>query len=339
MSSSSSGKSILSTRKLILFCIAWAVFSLVFFLLFSVPSPGQSLPDWYFLGITFLETGAFAIACALCLRNWKSAQIVSGRGVWLAIGLGLLSYTLGNVLFFFWGNVWGLDPAVSLGDFFYIISYLFLAWGMLQAVLPRRLNLEISQWFIIAGVGLGGVALAVFLTYFASVETAMIPGINQPAYAQESVPVDSVPLETEEVPISPPEVVPGIADEEIVDEEDASNAPGVIVFLDQVLSPLEDVAGILYLIGDCVLVIIATTLLVAFWGGRFSQSWKLIAIAAFCLYIADMFFAYNVGLDTYEEGRLWEVFWTFSAIFFALGAAVEYEISTKSRRTSRRRRS
>ncbi|MEO0825928.1 MAG: hypothetical protein AAFY67_09735, partial [Cyanobacteria bacterium J06642_9] len=169
----------------------------------------------------------------------------------------------------------------------------------------------------------------------ASVETAMIPGINQPAYAQASVPVDSVPVETQEVPISPPEIAP----EEIVDEEDASNAPGVIVFLDQVLSPLEDVAGILYLIGDCVLVIIATTLLVAFWGGRFSQSWKLIAIAAFCLYIADMFFAYNVGLDTYEEGRLWEVFWTFSAIFFALGAAVEYEISTKSRRTSRRRRS
>ena len=337
MSSSSSGKSILSTQTLILFCIAWAVFSLVFFLLFSVPAPGENLPDWYFLGITFLETGAFVIASALCLRNWKSAQIVSGRSVWLSIGLGLLSYTLGNILFFLWGNVWGLDPAVSLGDFFYIISYLFFAWGMLQAVLPRRLNLELSQWLIIAGVGLGGVALAVFLTYFASVEAAVLPGISQPAYAQTSVPTESTPTDGA-APASAPTVEPE-AGVEAAAVEEPSNAPGIIVALDNLLSPLEDIAGLMYLIGDCILVIIATTLLVAFWGGRFSQSWKLIAIAAFCLYIADMFFAYNVGLDTYEEGKLWEVFWTFSAIFFALGAAVEYEISTKSRRASRRRRS
>jgi hypothetical protein len=104
------------------------------------------------------------------------------------------------------------------------------------------------------------------------------------------------------------------------------------------LEPLVDAVGLLYLIGDIVLLVIAGTLLVAFWGGRYSQSWKLIAIAAFCLYIADMFFAYAINTDTYVEGSLWEVFWTFSAIFFGLGAVVEHAVSVNSRRSPRRRR-
>ncbi len=120
--------------------------------------------------------------------------------------------------------------------------------------------------------------------------------------------------------------------------EVASNAPGWVVSLDQALEPLESFVGLLYIIGDIVLLIIAGTLLVAFWGGRFSQSWKLIAIAAFCLYIADIFFAYAINTDTYVEGSLWEVFWTFSAVFFWLGAVVEYGISVNSRRSVRRRK-
>ena len=96
--------------------------------------------------------------------------------------------------------------------------------------------------------------------------------------------------------------------------------------------------GFLYLFGDIVLLIIAGTLLVAFWGGRFSQSWKLIAVAAVFLYLADMFFLYANNTNTYVEGVVWEVFWTLSAVFFWLGAVVEHAVSVNSRRSSRRRR-
>jgi hypothetical protein len=72
-----------------------------------------------------------------------------------------------------------------------------------------------------------------------------------------------------------------------------------VVSFDQALEPLESFVGILvHHRRHVVLLIIAGTLLVAFWGGRFSQSWKLIAIAAFCLYIADMFFAYAINAPT-----------------------------------------
>ncbi|WP_317038094.1 hypothetical protein [Nodosilinea sp. E11] len=305
-------------------CIAWGVVTLLFFLLFTAPGEDGAQPGWFLVGINLLEIGAFFLASVLCFRNWRSTQIVSGRNVWFWIGLGLLFYAMGTVLFFIWGTVWGLDPAVSLGDFFYIFSYVFLAAGMFKAVLPRRLNLEVPQWLMVVGIGLGGVLLAIFVN-LAAAEATVGPLESGP-------PIYQVAQAATEEEVAVPEI------EAAAPIEATSSAPGWVLQLDGMLEPMVDVVGLLYLIGDIVLLVIAGTLLVAFWGGRYSQSWKLIAIAAFCLYIADMFFAYAVNTDTYIEGSLWEVFWTFSAVFFGLGAVVEHAVSVNSRRSTRRRR-
>ena len=328
---SSTASSLISTNFLITLGVIWGLVSLLFFLFFSVPPPGQDRPQWYLDGITVLETGAFLLSSFLSFRNWKSGQIVSGRTVWLWIGLGLMSFAFGNLLFYLWGNVWGKDPAVSLGDAFYLLSYVFLALGMFQAVLPRRLNLDSSQWVLVAVIGLLGVGLAFFLTYRAG------------AILEEAIPSESaLPTVLEEVVPAEPNIVSPEAMTEAITEPTAdlpeSTAPGWVVSLDRQLEPFESFVSLLYVLGDCLLLVVATTLLVAFWGGRFSQSWKLIAIAAICLYIADMCFAYYVSQSDYQEGSLWEVFWTFSAVFFGLGAVVEYAISTRSRRSSRRHR-
>jgi len=327
-------KSSSSTPLLIGAGIAWAVIALLVFLLFGSPDASGELPSWFLVLITVLETGAFAASSLLCFRNWRSDQIVSGGNVWFWIGAGLLSYTMGNVLFFLWGNVWGLDPAVSLGDFFYILSYIFLAAGMLKAVLPRRLNLDVSQWLIVAGVGLGGLLLAYFLNYQV-VEVVPAAYAAPPSTLAQAAP-EAAP---EEAPEGGSEAVPDAAPEPIAAPvPDPGAAPGWVVSLDSQLEAFEGVVGLLYLLGDTVLLVIAATLLVAFWGGRFSQSWKLIAVAAFCLYVADMFFAYTINSGYYTEGSLWEVFWTFSAVFFGMGAVVEHAVSTQSRRSPRRRR-
>ncbi len=325
-SSTPSSTGTLSTPLLVGACIAWGVVTLLFFLLLSSPGADGSQPGWFLVGINLLEIGAFFLASVLCFRNWRSTQIVSGRNVWFWIGLGLLFYTVGNILFFIWGTIWGLNPSVSLGDFFYIFSYIFLATGMFKAVLPRRLNLELPQWLIVIGIGLGGVLLAIFVN-LAAAEAAPVPGAATPIAYLAQAPA----------PVAAPPAAPDVeAITEVVVE--TSSAPGWVSQFDQILTPLADVVGLLYLIGDIVLLVIAGTLLVAFWGGRYSQSWKLIAIAAFCLYIADMFFAYAVNTDTYIEGSLWEVFWTFSAVFFGLGAVIEHAVSVNSRRSTRRRR-
>lgn len=94
-----------------------------------------------------------------------------------------------------------------------------------------------------------------------------------------------------------------------------------------------------YIVADVLLLIIATMVLLTFWGGRFAQSWKMIAAAVFSLYIGDVWLSYAQNhIENYQSGALLEVFGVFSGVLFAIGAAVEYELSSRSRREKRGRK-
>jgi hypothetical protein len=112
-SASKSPSKTLSVQAIVFSEIFLAVCALLFSLLFSVPDPGQERPDWYSYGTSAFEIVAFFSAALLCFRNWTSPQIVSGRRVWLGIGLGMLCYSIGTVLFTFWETYLGRDAAVS----------------------------------------------------------------------------------------------------------------------------------------------------------------------------------------------------------------------------------
>ena len=95
--------------------------------------------------------------------------------------------------------------------------------------------------------------------------------------------------------------------------------------------------NLFYIVSDVALLIIATTMLLAFWGGKVSLSWRMTAAAAFSLYIADMWFKFAQGPD-YQSGDLLEVFWVFSGVLFGLGAVLEYDASLSLKRRDRRKR-
>ncbi|MEM7792938.1 MAG: hypothetical protein AAF579_00610 [Cyanobacteria bacterium P01_C01_bin.118] len=335
MTQSSKASQASSGQSTLILCLCWGIVSILFFLLFGALAPGEDArPDWFLISITFLEIFAFLLAGFLCFRNSGSSQIISGRTVWLALALAMVAYAAGNVFFFLWGTVWGLDPSVSLGDGFYFISYVAMAIGMLLAALPRRIDLSLPQWVMIFAIGAVGVVLACVLNYgFPAFAHQLSP---QPALAADAQLAQAPAEESVVVPVEDgvePVVELTDTEEEIV--AGLLPAPVWAQDLDAALEQFEDPVVLMYVMADCFLVVIAAALLVAFWGGRFSQSWKLIAIATFCLYIADMAFA-AVG-DNYVEGALWEVFWTLSALFFAAGATIEYDVSKRSRRGSRRR--
>ncbi|NJN86547.1 MAG: hypothetical protein HC881_09835, partial [Leptolyngbyaceae cyanobacterium SL_7_1] len=150
----------LTTQTLVLVSIAWAVLTLLFFLLFSVPLPGQERLPWYNPATYLLECTAFFFAGILCLRNWRSPQIVSGRSVWLAIGLGMFSYFIGNLWLGYWELGLGKEPDVTPGDLFFLLTYVFLVSGMVIAVFSRQLSLTFLQILAILGILVGSVALA-----------------------------------------------------------------------------------------------------------------------------------------------------------------------------------
>ena len=95
--------------------------------------------------------------------------------------------------------------------------------------------------------------------------------------------------------------------------------------------------NLFYIVSDVALLMIATTMLLAFWVGTVSLSWRMTAAAAFSLYIADMWFKFAQGPD-YQSGDLLEVFWVFSGVLFGLGAVLEYDASLSLKRRDRGRK-
>lgn len=308
--SSTLTKSLFSAQTIVITGLVWGVLALLFFLLFSVPLPGEELPVWYSIGTYIFELGAYFFSAIVCFRNWQSPQMVSGRNVWMGIGLGLLFYFIGGVVFGFWELLWELDPDVSMADIFYVVSYIFLGWGMTLAVSSKRLNLEFWQWGVLAAVAVAGIVLAIWVA-----DPSFFGLFSNPDAA--------------------------MAVEEVEIEEVANLAPSWVIAIDQKLEPFAYSVNLFYIIADVFLLIIATALLLAFWGGRFSQSWRMIAAATFSLYIADMYFKWSDsrGQGDYESGGLLEVFFVFTAILFGIGAVLEYDISTRSRQSRRSRRS
>ncbi|MCC5634316.1 hypothetical protein LC593_00315 [Nostoc sp. CHAB 5844] len=270
-------KSIFTNRNIILAGIGWAVAALLYFLLFSAKIPGangeESRAEWYVIGTNIFEALAYLGAGILCLRNWRSPQIVSSRNVWLAIAIGMLSYFLGGIFFGYTEIILKEEPDVSIGDVFFVLTYISLGVGMILAVASRRINLEKWQWLIVSAIGVFGSLVAWWISM-------------------------------------------------------------------QQTTPTELLAAILnwfYVVSDVVLLIIATTLLLAFWGGRVAQSWRMIAAAAFSLYIADMWFKFAQG-PSYQSGDILEVFWVFSGVLFGMGAVLEHDASLSRTRRERGRK-
>ncbi|OUL37335.1 hypothetical protein BV372_02775 [Nostoc sp. T09] len=273
-------KSIFTTGNIVLLGVGWAVLALLYYLLFSAKVPGpdgiESRAEWYVIGTNIFEALAYLGSSILCLRNWRSPQIVSGRNVWLAIGIGMLSYFLGGIFFGYTEIILKEEPDVSIGDVFFVVTYLFVGAGMILAAAHRRINLEKWQWLIVLAIGVFGSLLAWWISL-------------------------------------------------------------------QQTKPLELLGTILnwfYVVSDVAILIIATTLLLAFWGGRVAQSWRMIAAAAFSLYIADMWFKYATNsIPNYQSGEILEVFWVFSGVLFGMGAVLEYDASlSRSRRERGRKR-
>jgi len=321
-------------------CIAWALLSVALFGIFGAPVSGDRA-EWFPLLVSLLKVGAFLISTVLCWRNAQNSDILSGRTVWQAIAAGMAFHALGDITLILWRSLWGITSAVSLGDVFYGTSYVFLAIGFFQAILPRQITLSWLQTLGISTAGVMGVVLACWLNFYA-------PGVTsaQPVSSGEPATLQLAGLqELSNEPAGPISragaigvMARGAAVGVVSPEGSGQKAPALIQLIDSRLSLVTDKVGLLYIVGDCLLIVMAVALLIAFWGGTFSEAWKLIALAALCLYVADMFLVYTVGQGQYQPGSPWELFWILSALFFALGAEVEHGISAKMQQRRSRQR-
>jgi hypothetical protein len=322
-------KSILSTQNVILASISWGVLAVLYFLLFSARVPGadgiERRAEWYVMGTNIFEAVAYLGSAILCLRNFRSPQIASGRNVWLFIGLGMFSYFIGGIIFGFYEIVLKQEPDLSPSDIFFVSTYLCLGIGMILAVTSRKLNLEKWQWGIVGTIAIVGSLLA-WIVSTTPADSEKVEAITSDSAIIQVSSATKISLNTSNLQTPTLAQQPGVKAEETLPDN---------------LRNIADAVNLFYVVSDVVLLIIATTLLLAFWGGRIAQSWRMIAAAAFSLYIADMWFKYAqlIIKPKYESGGILEVFWVLSGVLFGMGAALEYDASlNRSRRASGRKR-
>ncbi|MBF2018700.1 MAG: hypothetical protein IGR93_00945 [Hydrococcus sp. C42_A2020_068] len=295
-----------STETVIAAGIFWSLLTLYCAVAFGMPLPGQEVPRWYALLGYIFDGVAYLGAALLCLRNWLCPRLLSDRRIWLYFSLRSWLYLLANFFFGYWELGLERFPDVSVADPFYILSYIALLWGMVLAVRSKQVSLKPWQYAAIAGL----VALGIWLGWLSSF----------PPQESQTTLASSVPI-----------LEPAIVAQSAAEKE----APKWVLAVEKSLAPLAGVLSLLYVVSDVFLLVLAGTLVLTFWGGRFSRTWAVIATSALLLYAADIRYAYVISRGNFETGGLLDTLWVFSGILLGIGAALEYDISTRPRQRRR----
>jgi hypothetical protein len=306
--------------------IIWAVISTVIYLNFSVVDAHAARPTWFLLTTTGLEEVGLLISGYLCWRNWRSPNIPSGRAVWLLFAIAIFAFFSGNLLFHLWELQWGLDPAASAGNLFFVLFYLILIAAMRLAILDRDVQLAPQQWVIVGAMAAIGLTIGCWLTTLPA-RAMVVPAASSVEIAQAS---SNRSLST------------GMTTSHQSTSESSLNRletpPEWVLAIDRSMQPLVTTFNLFYVLCDLVLLAFATILLLGFWGGQLGLPWRMVAQAVLCFYIADTWFAAaHDRVQGYESGSIMEVFWIFGIVQFGIAAALEFDNSIRARRLARRR--
>ncbi len=309
--------------------IIWAVLATVLYLNFSVVDTHAARPVWFILVTTGLEEIGLLISGYLCWRNWQSPNIPSGRAVWLLFAIAIFAFFGGNLWFCLWEVQWGLDPAASAGNPFFVLFYLMLIAGMRLAILDRDVQLAPQQWVIVGAAAAIGLTIGCWLTTLPA-RAGVPPSLLSVEIAQTS------PNHSLTTGMTTPTIShQSIANSTLMSLE---TPPEWVLAIDRSMQPLVTTFNLFYVLCDLVLLTFATILLLGFWGGQLGLPWRMTAQAVLCFYIADTWFAAaHDRVQGYESGSIMEVFWIFGIVQFGIAAALEFDNSIRARRLARRR--
>ena len=309
--------------------IIWAVISTVLYLNFSVVDDNTARPVWFILATTGLEEIGLLISGYLCWRNWQNPNIPSGRAVWLLFAIAIFAFFGGNLWFCLWEVEWGLDPAASAGNPFFVLFYLILIAAMRLAILDRDVQLAPQQWMIVGGVAAIGLTIGCWLTTLPA-RSMVLPTTPSVEIAQFS---SNPPLKTRLM--TPANQHQLVAKNAFISLE---TPPEWVLAIDRSMQPLVTTFNLFYVLCDLVLLAFAAILFLGFWGGQLGLPWRMVAQAVLCFYIADTWFAAaHDRVQGYESGSIMEVFWIFGIVQFGIAAALEFDNSIRARRSARRR--
>jgi hypothetical protein len=343
------------TQYIIWAAIGWAAVALMFYLFLSAPTDVYTIltsseecpdvlkkslgmvqipfrPNWYRAGTYIFQTVAIAFSGILCLRNWRSPKIISGRNVWLGLGFGIIAWGIGNLIFGFLDFqyqsqiIQAGSPLSSIAETISKIPEKNLAVDLkkISEIPVNKKLLESAAKAIKSSVEPFPSIADVFFTatyIFLSWGMAMsVIGRRLNLYPKQWAIVGGVGL-----------LGLGLAAYVTFGVGEG----GFELSLGKILN-------IVYALGDIWLLIVATILLLAFWGGKAAQSWRLLGSAGIAMFLSDLFFNYsnNVGdicdAKPYQSGGPSEFFWILAFLLWGMAAALEFDLSSRPPARNRR---
>jgi hypothetical protein len=294
------------TLIIILAGIIWGLIAFYFGSIFGIAVIDEQKPQWYVILNYIFDAVPHIALIWLCFRNWQLPQILSARNIWLLFGLRSIFVIIANLFFGYWEIILQRSPDISLADPFYVCSYLFLLSGMFLAVKTRPVRLKVWHYSGIAAILVFGIWLGWLSSFAPNVEQAQLASV---ASRNPTIMVASTTFD--------------------------DRIPQWVLSIEDRLQPFAESLSLSYVVFDIVLLVLAGTLVLTFWGGQLSRTWVVITLASFLLYAADVRYAYIVARGNFETGGLLDTLWIFSTILYGIGAALEYDLSINSR--SRRR--
>jgi hypothetical protein len=247
----------------------------------------------------------------------------------LLFAIAIFAFFGGNLWFCLWEVQWGLDPAASAGNPFFVLFYLMLIAAMRLAILDRDVQLAPQQWIVVGGVAAIGLTIGCWLTTMPA-RAMILPTPSSVEIAQAS----------SNRGLAAGTIAPTIHRESIAKGtlNRLGTTPEWVLAIDRSMQPLVTAFNLFYVLCDLVLLTFAAILLLGFWGGQLGLPWRMAAQAVLCFYIADTWFAAaHDRVQGYESGSIMEVFWIFGIVQFGIAAALEFDNSIRARRLARRR--
>lgn len=108
------------------------------------------------IGVLLSDAGEFVVVVASALYViWVALSFSPGEAVrkqWLAIGIGMLSFAIGDAIWTYIEVVQGLEPPYpGLPDLFYLVEYPLIAYGLIRAGLAYRGLVPLRRPIVLSG--------------------------------------------------------------------------------------------------------------------------------------------------------------------------------------------
>jgi two-component system cell cycle response regulator len=149
------------TQRIVRTVFALLVLGLAVHAVNAVAGPGggpadQTIASWVYTGVMFVGSAMCLLAAAVRRRE---------RGAWALIGLGVLFWSGGDLVWTLWLNALDNPPYPTVADGLYLGSYVAIYAGLLTLLRARVRPIRPAQWLDGAVGGLAAAAIVAALVF------------------------------------------------------------------------------------------------------------------------------------------------------------------------------